>query len=101
MPGAGAPAAARVVVVKRRLEPMPADASDPPSAAETPHYHGHRTRLRERSSAAVCFTNRAKRFTAAQPLPCYLALRAMACSADTNGEQFASGVKFYANAGEP
>jgi hypothetical protein len=46
------------------------------------------------SSAAVCFTNRAKRFTAAQPLPCYLALRAMACSADTNGEQFASGVKF-------
>jgi DNA repair protein RadC len=33
------------------LAPMPADKSDPPkksATAETPHYHGHRMRLRER-----------------------------------------------------
>jgi hypothetical protein len=44
-------------------------------------------------------TNRAKRFTGAQPLSCHLALLAMACSADMNGEQFAGGVTFYVNAG--
>jgi hypothetical protein len=34
------------------LGPMPADTSDPQSPAETPHYHGHRMRLRERFHGA-------------------------------------------------
>jgi DNA repair protein RadC len=34
------------------LAPMPADTSDAPSASEKPHYHGHRTRLRERFRTA-------------------------------------------------
>ena len=35
------------------LAPMPADASDQPDpSAETPHYHGHRNRLRQRFRSA-------------------------------------------------
>ncbi len=34
------------------LVPMPTKASDPPDQPETPHYHGHRERLRERFHSA-------------------------------------------------
>src|SRR3984893_14804677 len=50
--------------------------------------------------AAVCFTNRPRRFIAAQPLSavwrCVLRLVPL-----TESEQFTSGVRFYANLGEP
>src|ERR1700730_1241109 len=50
--------------------------------------------------AAVCFANRPRRFIAAQPLSavwrCVLRLVPL-----TESEQFTSGVRFYANLGEP
>jgi DNA repair protein RadC len=34
------------------LRPMPAKTNPPDQSTETPHYHGHRERLRERFYAA-------------------------------------------------